>query len=79
LTGPKAGISGYDILAQAESDIPAAPIDTVAGAIEDRQTRARNLILQLEHPGIAAAKSIANPIRFSNTLASSRLPPAAAR
>ncbi len=59
----------------AEANIPAGPINTVAEAIEDRQTRARGLIVQLEHPAIGTAKSIANPIRFSNTPVSYRLPP----
>ena len=59
----------------AKADIPAAPINTVAGAIENPQTRARGLIVQLEHPAIGTAKSIANPIRFSNTPVSYRMPP----
>jgi crotonobetainyl-CoA:carnitine CoA-transferase CaiB-like acyl-CoA transferase len=59
----------------AEGDIPAAPINTVAEAIEDKQTRGRGLIVQLEHPAIGTAKSIANPIRFSRTPVSYRLPP----
>ncbi len=59
----------------AVAKIPAAPINTVAEAIEDKQTRARGLIVQLEHPAIGTAKSIANPIRFSNTPVSYRLPP----
>jgi crotonobetainyl-CoA:carnitine CoA-transferase CaiB-like acyl-CoA transferase len=59
----------------AEADIPAAPINTVAGALNDAQTRARNLIVQLEHPAIGTAKSIANPVRLSNTPISYRLPP----
>src|SRR5260370_16950411 len=59
----------------AEEDIPAGPINTVAEAIEDRQTRARGLIVQLEHPAIGTAKSIANPIRFSNMPVTYRLPP----
>jgi crotonobetainyl-CoA:carnitine CoA-transferase CaiB-like acyl-CoA transferase len=59
----------------AAAEIPAGPINTVAEAIEDRQTRARGLIVQLEHPAIGTAKSIANPIRFSNTPVSYRLPP----
>src|SRR6267378_3331258 len=59
----------------AEAEIPAGPINTVAEAIEDQQTRARGLIVQLEHPTIGTAKSIANPIRFSNTPVSYRLPP----
>jgi len=59
----------------AQADIPAGPINTVAEAIEDKQTRARGLIVQLEHPAIGTAKSIANPIRFSRTPVSYRLPP----
>ncbi len=59
----------------AAAEIPAGPINTVAEAIEDKQTRARGLIVQLEHPSIGTAKSIANPIRFSTTPVSYRLPP----
>jgi crotonobetainyl-CoA:carnitine CoA-transferase CaiB-like acyl-CoA transferase len=56
-------------------EIPAGPINTVAEALDDLQTRARGLIVQLEHPTIGSAKSIANPIRFSNTPVSYRFPP----
>jgi crotonobetainyl-CoA:carnitine CoA-transferase CaiB-like acyl-CoA transferase len=59
----------------ASGDIPAAAINTVAEALHDAQTSARGLIVELEHPAIGAAKSIANPIRFSNTPVSYRLPP----
>ncbi len=59
----------------ADADIPVAPINTVAEAVNDVQTRERGLIVQLEHPAIGTAKSIANPIRFSNTPVSYRLPP----
>ena len=59
----------------AEADIPAAPINTVSEAVNDEQTLARGLIVQLEHPAIGTAKSIANPIRFSNTPVSYRMPP----
>jgi crotonobetainyl-CoA:carnitine CoA-transferase CaiB-like acyl-CoA transferase len=59
----------------AKADIPAGPVNTVAEAIGDKQTRGRGLIVQLEHPAIGTAKSIANPIRFSNTPVSYRLPP----
>src|SRR5258707_547256 len=57
------------------AEIPAGPINTAAEAIEDKQTRGRGLIVQLEHPPIGMAKSIANPVRFSNTPVSYRLPP----
>lgn len=59
----------------AASEIPAAPINTVAAALSAAQTHARGLIVQLEHPAIGTAKSIANPISFSATPVSYRLPP----
>ena len=59
----------------AEADIPAAPINTVSEAVNNEQTHARSLIVQIEHPALGAAKSIANPIRFSNAPVSYRLPP----
>ena len=59
----------------AEADIPAAPIHTVSEAVKDAQTGARALIVQIDHPAIGTAKSIANPIQFSNTPVSYRLPP----
>jgi len=65
--------SWLDKLAAAE--IPAGPINTVGEALDDMQTRARGLIVQLEHPAIGLARSIANPIRFSNTPVTYRLPP----
>ncbi len=59
----------------AEAGIPAAPIHTVSEAVNDAQTSARGLIVQIEHPAIGTEKSIANPIRFSNTPVMYRLPP----
>src|SRR5260370_34022332 len=59
----------------AKADIPAGPINTVAEAIENKQTRERGLIVQLEHPAIGTVKSIATPIRFSSTPVSYRLQP----
>jgi len=43
--------------------------------LDDAQVRARSLIVQLEHPAIGMAKSIANPVRLSATPVSYRLPP----
>ena len=59
----------------AAAEIPAAPINSVAEAVSAAQTQARGLIVQLEHPAIGTAKSIANPMRFSTTPVSYRLPP----
>ena len=58
-----------------DAEIPAGPINTVAEALDDKQTRGRSLIVQLEHPTLGTAKSLANPIRFSSTPVSYRLPP----
>jgi crotonobetainyl-CoA:carnitine CoA-transferase CaiB-like acyl-CoA transferase len=59
----------------AAAQIPAAPINTVEEAVNDAQTLARNMIVQLEHPALGMARSIGNPIKFSETPVSYRLPP----
>jgi len=59
----------------AKANIPAAPIHSVAEALQDAQTSARGLIVQLEHPALGEVRSIANPIRFSDTPVSYRLAP----
>jgi crotonobetainyl-CoA:carnitine CoA-transferase CaiB-like acyl-CoA transferase len=57
------------------ADIPAAPIQTVGEALGDSQTLARGLVVELEHPTLQSAKSIANPIRFSEQPIVYRMPP----
>jgi crotonobetainyl-CoA:carnitine CoA-transferase CaiB-like acyl-CoA transferase len=59
----------------AEAEIPAAPINTVEEAVNDAQTQARGMIVQIEHPVMGMARSIGNPIKFSKTPVSYRLPP----
>src|SRR3984893_7417819 len=59
----------------ARAGIPAAPINGVPEALSDAQTLARGLIVQLEHPSLGEVRSIANPVKFSNTPVSYRLPP----
>jgi len=55
--------------------IPAAPINTAPEALRDPQALARGLIVEIEHPALREARSIANPIRFSDMPVSYRLPP----
>jgi len=57
------------------ADIPAAPIQTVGEALGDAQTLARGLVVELEHPTLQCAKSIANPIRFREQPIIYRMPP----
>ena len=59
----------------AAAEIPAAPINTVEEAVNDAQTQARSMIVQIEHPALGVARSIGNPIKFSETPVSYRLPP----
>jgi len=59
----------------AEAQIPAAAIQTVGEALADSQTLARGLIVEIEHPAIGVARSIANPVRLSATPPLYRLPP----
>jgi glutaryl-CoA transferase len=57
------------------ADIPAAPIQTVGEALEDAQTVARGLVVELVHPTLQNARSIANPIRFQEQPIVYRMPP----
>jgi crotonobetainyl-CoA:carnitine CoA-transferase CaiB-like acyl-CoA transferase len=59
----------------AAAQVPAAPINTAEEAVNDPQTLARCMIVQLEHPALGMARSIGNPIKFSETPVSYRLPP----
>ena len=59
----------------ATAQIPAAPINTAEEAVNNPQTVARQMIVQLEHRALGMARSIGNPIRFSGTPVSYRLPP----
>ncbi len=57
------------------SDIPAAAIQTVAEALQDPQTLARHLVVEIKHPTLECVRSIANPIRFVAQPVLYRLPP----
>ena len=57
------------------ADIPTAPIQTVGEALVDPQTLARGLVVELEHSTLQTARSIANPIRFSEQPIVYRMPP----
>lgn len=48
-------------------EIPCGPINSTAEALNDAQTRARGMIVEIEHPLIGSAKSVGNPILFSET------------
>ena len=56
-------------------DIPASAIQTVGEAVNDPQTLARGLIVEIKHPTLDSVHSIANPVRLSSTPVVYRLPP----
>jgi crotonobetainyl-CoA:carnitine CoA-transferase CaiB-like acyl-CoA transferase len=56
-------------------DIPASAIQTVGEALHDPQALARGLIVEIKHPTLYVARSIANPVRLSSTPVLYRLPP----
>jgi crotonobetainyl-CoA:carnitine CoA-transferase CaiB-like acyl-CoA transferase len=58
-----------------EEDIPTSAIQTVGEALNDPQTLARGLVVEIKHPTLDIVRSIANPVRFSLTPVVYRLPP----
>ena len=57
------------------ADIPAAAIQSVGEALNDPQTLARGLVVELEHPDLHRVRSVANPIRYRDHPIVYRLPP----
>jgi crotonobetainyl-CoA:carnitine CoA-transferase CaiB-like acyl-CoA transferase len=59
----------------ATAGIPAAKINGVAEALNDIQAKSRGLVVQLEHPMLGTVKTIANPMRLSDSPVTYRLAP----
>jgi crotonobetainyl-CoA:carnitine CoA-transferase CaiB-like acyl-CoA transferase len=57
------------------ADIPCGPINTVPDCLADPHYMARGNIVALEHPAAGPIRTLANPIRLSDTPADYRLPP----
>jgi len=55
--------------------VPVAPVNDVAGALEDPQVAARGLIVETEHPRWGRVSGLASPIRFGAPPASRRRAP----
>lgn len=58
-----------------EAGIPAGPIQSVSEALSDPQAQARGMVVELRHPRLGVVKSLANPIKMSETPPAYRLPP----
>lgn len=69
---------GYMLALLSDHRVPAAPIHTVASALEDPQTVATGMIQRCEHPGIADYVDVPMPVRWNGRRAVlRRVPPAA--
>ena len=55
--------------------IPCGPINFVDETLSDPHIRDRGVIVELEHPAAGLVRSIATPVRLSETPVSYRLPP----
>lgn len=65
----------YWLEALGEAGIPSGPINAVSETLAHPQLVERGFIVELEHPLAGLVKSLANPIYFSDTPVSYRLPP----
>jgi crotonobetainyl-CoA:carnitine CoA-transferase CaiB-like acyl-CoA transferase len=89
-SGPRrnrAAIDGLvgDVLARDSADawltklkaagVPCGKINSVAGALDDPHTAARNMVETVEHPTVGALKMLGIPFKFSDTPASVRCAP----
>jgi glutaryl-CoA transferase len=59
----------------AAAKIPAAAIQSVPEALDGAQAQERAMIVEIEHPLLGMARSIANPVRMSETPPVYRFPP----
>ena len=57
------------------AQIPCGPINSVPEALTHPQLVERGFIVELEHPQLGVLKSLANPVHFSATPVTYRLPP----
>jgi crotonobetainyl-CoA:carnitine CoA-transferase CaiB-like acyl-CoA transferase len=49
-----------------QSDIPCGPVNTVANALVDSQTVARNAVVSVEHPRFGTVRQVASPLRVGD-------------
>ena len=54
--------------------VPVGPVHTIGEAIEHPQTRARGMVLELDHPQAGRTRALGNPLHFSATPGGTTLP-----
>ncbi|HEU5195733.1 MAG TPA: CoA transferase [Methylomirabilota bacterium] len=63
-----------DWLSRLRGHVPCAPVNTVAEALEDEQVRAREMIVEVKHPGFGVVREVASPVKTPGTPAPTRAP-----
>jgi crotonobetainyl-CoA:carnitine CoA-transferase CaiB-like acyl-CoA transferase len=58
-----------DWLARLRGRVPCAPVNTLAQALEDEQVRAREMIVEVEHPALGRLRETASPIKTAGAVA----------
>ena len=54
--------------------VPVGPVHSIAEAMEHPQTRARGMVLEIEHPRAGVIRALGNPLHFSATPGVNTLP-----
>ncbi|HHV78437.1 MAG TPA: CoA transferase [Firmicutes bacterium] len=62
------------IAALEEAEIPCGPINNIEQVVNDPQIRAREMVVEVEHPGIGGVKMAGIPVKFSLTPCSIQTP-----
>lgn len=60
-----------------EHGVPAAPVQTVTEALEMDQVGARDMLLELAHPGYGSYRTVGNPLKLSDAVQPARAAPMA--
>ena len=47
-----------------DAGVPCAPINDIEGALEDAQTAAREVVVEIDHPVLGRVLEIGSPFRF---------------
>jgi crotonobetainyl-CoA:carnitine CoA-transferase CaiB-like acyl-CoA transferase len=57
------------------ADVPCGEIQDVASALDDPQTRARQAVVEIDHPELGRVRQVASPLRLSSAAAPLRRGP----
>lgn len=71
----RTGTQAYWLERLTAARIPCAPVYNLAQALADEQIRARNMVVEVEHPQGGRYQTTGNPIKLSDTYEDSYAPP----